>query len=294
MANHDRIALQFRDRLQRRPHRSSLVFVGFAAETVTLSSSAPYDFSWTGSSHYLALHDLRLSDGDITLEGVRKTRLSDLTDTMTFIPKGATVSGWSAPADRDNSFTVLYFDPCQLSEEVRELYKSNDLVPSLYFKDPLLLSTMQKLRRVLEQPDQSRIHVESVGLLAAVELIQLQRPEARERPAPKGGLSRRQEVLVRSFIEDNLSSDLSLSDLAHLVDLTRFHFARAFRVSVGLPPHQYILQRRVQRAQELLLKSDLEIGTIAERVGFKTAPNLARTFVRVVAITPRDFRRSRS
>ena len=87
-----------------------LSFPGFAAETVRISSLKPYDFAWSGRSHYLALHNLRLRDGDIELEGAGKSRLLNLTDTMTFIPCGATVAGWTAPSKGDNSFTALYFE----------------------------------------------------------------------------------------------------------------------------------------------------------------------------------------
>ena len=99
---------------------------------------------------------------------------------------------------------------------------------------------------------------------------------------------------MRSYIDDHLTSDLSLEELARLVDLTRFHFARAFKVSTGLSPHQYVLQRRIERSQDLLLATDLDIAAIAQRVGFKDAPNFTRSFVKRVALTPRDFRRSRA
>ena len=294
MPSRNRIILKSRDGQQRQHERDTLEFPAFAVETVRISSLKPYDFAWSGRSHYLALHNLRLRDGDIELEGAGKSRLLNLTHTMTFIPCGATVSGWTAPAKGENSFTALYFEPEHLSREIRELYGPYDLDPSLYFKDPVLLSTMQKLRSLVEQPHPSRIHAESLGLLAAVELFRSQRPGARARRGARGGLSRRQESLVRSYIEDHLTSDLSLEELARLVDLTRFHFARAFKVSTGLSPHQYVLQRRIERSQDLLLATDLDIGAIAQRVGFKDAPNFTRSFVKRVALTPRDFRRNRA
>jgi AraC-like DNA-binding protein len=94
---------------------------------------------------------------------------------------------------------------------------------------------------------------------------------------------------VCEYIEANLSRDITLTELAELAGLSRFHFARSFRRSMGLPPHRYLLQQRIERAKELLAPGTLPVGEIAAGVGFSGATSLARTFLRVTGTTLKEF-----
>ena len=107
----------------------------------------------------------------------------------------------------------------------------------------------------------------------------------------KGGLSQPRLKQVLAYIEEHLDRDLRLQELAALAGLSPFHFARSFRQSVGATPHQYILQRRVQRAKELLLRPEWSIEQVASATGFAGASQFSRVFRQSAGATPTEWRR---
>lgn len=107
----------------------------------------------------------------------------------------------------------------------------------------------------------------------------------------KGGLAPWQVRRVERHIAEQLHEDLSLADLAELVDLSPYHFARAFKASTGLPPHRYGMMLRVDRAKELLVGTGLSITEIAYACGFASSQHMATVFRRLVGTTPKEYRR---
>jgi AraC family transcriptional regulator len=99
---------------------------------------------------------------------------------------------------------------------------------------------------------------------------------------------RLREVLI--YIEDNLSQNLSLADIAAVAGLSVSHFKSLFRESVGMPAHQYLIRRRVERAKELLTEGKLPISQIAHEVGFAHQSHLARHLRRVLGVSPKTLR----
>jgi AraC family transcriptional regulator len=84
------------------------------------------------------------------------------------------------------------------------------------------------------------------------------------------------------FIDSQLAEPISLGQLAGLCALSEYHFARMFRVSFGLPPHQYVLARRMSRARELLRCTALPLGEIALACGFASASHFTNRFRQVL------------
>ena len=93
--------------------------------------------------------------------------------------------------------------------------------------------------------------------------------------------------------EEHLAEDLLLSDIAAVVHLSPYHFARLFKESVGFPPHQYVIQRRVERAKLLLSTTNWSLTAIAHTVGFAHESHLALHFKRLTGVTPRYYRSQR-
>ncbi len=75
---------------------------------------------------------------------------------------------------------------------------------------------------------------------------------------------------VTEHIEQNLDKPLALTELAAVVYMSRFHFARLFQRSTGDPPHRFVIRQRIARACEFLARSELTIAEISRRVGFRT------------------------
>ncbi len=98
--------------------------------------------------------------------------------------------------------------------------------------------------------------------------------------------------LVLSYVEDNLAGDLRLTELAALTGLGMSQFKRVFRDYVGVPVHQYVIERRLERAKTLLNDKSLSIGQIAIEAGFAHQSHLARHLRRATGVPPTRFRQN--
>jgi AraC-like DNA-binding protein len=95
---------------------------------------------------------------------------------------------------------------------------------------------------------------------------------------------------VVEYVDNHTSAMITLSDLAAVAGLSRMHFASQFRTATGLRPHEFLLGRRIQRAEELLRNTTMPIVEIALTVGFQTQPHLTTVFKRFAGCTPGRWR----
>lgn len=116
---------------------------------------------------------------------------------------------------------------------------------------------------------------------------------AAAKPA-RGGLPVWQQRRVAEFIEAHLADDISLAALAELVDLSLYHFARAFTRSFGAPPHRYHIARRMDLARRLLRTPTLSVTQIGSRIGFREASSFTRAFRKLSGLTPTEYRRQQA
>jgi AraC family transcriptional regulator len=128
--------------------------------------------------------------------------------------------------------------------------------------------------------------------LGAALVAQLARklPGARERAARGKGLPPKTLRTILDFIEADLEGDLSLHRMAGLARMSLDGFIRVFKQSTGIPPHQYVLRKRVERAQALLGKSELSLAEVALRAGFADQSHFTRIFHRLTGVAPRQYR----
>lgn len=106
----------------------------------------------------------------------------------------------------------------------------------------------------------------------------------------RGGLAPHLRHQLIEFIDAHLADPLSLGQLAGMCALSEYHFARMFRESFGVPPHQYLLARRLHRARELLRTTRLAFGAIALDCGFASASHFSNRFRQAVGATPGAYR----
>ena len=95
---------------------------------------------------------------------------------------------------------------------------------------------------------------------------------------------------VTQYIEDNLHRGLRLAELSAHVHMSPYHFARLFKRSTGVPPHQFLLRHRIEEARGLLAAQRVPIAEIARSVGFRTPSHFTTTFRRVTGMTPSAYR----
>jgi AraC family transcriptional regulator len=114
--------------------------------------------------------------------------------------------------------------------------------------------------------------------------------ESRSQASP---LSQRVLRRVKDRIDAELSIDLTLPILAEESGYSRTHFQRMFRAATGLTPHQYLLKRRIKRAQELLERRDLGLLDVAASCGFSSQSHMTTVFRKLLGMTPGEYRRHR-
>lgn len=133
---------------------------------------------------------------------------------------------------------------------------------------------------------------------AALDRLVLLAASPRARAAAErvgGGLASAARRRVLEHVEvhlDGALDALTLGRLAGLAHLSEFHFARMFRVSMGCTVHQWIMQRRLARAQDLLADDRLPLADVAAACGFASASHLSQVFRQQLRATPRQFSRT--
>lgn len=168
--------------------------------------------------------------------------------------------------------------------------------------DPVVL----ELTRALEAAERSSdafagLYADAVRLAVVARILSLPPRPAYEpegapepdRPEPRRsgpGLPKWRLKRVLAFIDDHLDEAVSLADMAAAAGLSRMHFAAQFRAATGQRPHEYLLRRRIARAQELLRETCDPLVQIALAVGFRTQAHFTTVFRRFVGDTPYQWR----
>jgi len=108
-------------------------------------------------------------------------------------------------------------------------------------------------------------------------------------PGFRGGLAGEALQRVLRYVDEHLGEHLTLDELARLAGVSRFHFARQFRVSTGESPMEYLRRKRIDRAKIILLTEDAIVAEVACRLGFADQSHFTRTFRRMVGTSPGSF-----
>ncbi|QBR03705.1 helix-turn-helix domain-containing protein [Paraburkholderia pallida] len=164
---------------------------------------------------------------------------------------------------------------------------------SIYFdRDPVLEGLLLTLaREQLGDCGLDRVFAEALCVAIASHLLRTRGGlEANVPTKGRQGLAGWRVRRVIDYIEANLAGSISLTDLAQIAGLSRMHFAAQFRQATGLRPHECVLMRRIARAQEMMLHSDMALLPIAIAVGFENQAHFSRVFKRLVGETPSGWR----
>jgi AraC family transcriptional regulator len=128
----------------------------------------------------------------------------------------------------------------------------------------------------------------------AASLLQAQmRYDGTERQDPSQALLAWQMRLVERYIEEHLDQQILVANLSELIHLSEAHFSRAFRLAYGVPPHAYIVRRRLELAAQLMLAGREPLSEIALRCGFHDQAHLSKQFRQLTGETPAAWRRLR-
>ena len=246
----------------------------------------------TPSTHVLGLWVRPPEKINMRYEGVKRD-MPPPAGSIAVVPAGSSVlSHWQG--SRDSLFVFL--EPSLVTRVAAESF---ELDPTRTVVPPLVGLNVPELRSAMLAVDAELragslggpLLVESLANVLAVHLIR-HTTGARRLPASADGvLPHRKLRTVIEYIVENLEGSLTLGQMAAIVHLSPYHFARQFKATTGLPPYQYVIARRVERAQHLLwADSELGLAEVALRVGFPDQSHFSFHFKRIVGVTPRQFR----
>jgi AraC family transcriptional regulator len=139
--------------------------------------------------------------------------------------------------------------------------------------------------------DRSAANAMRLALVASLVETLEPAPRVNIRRSAVQGLSNRRLMRVLAYIDDNIGEPITLANLAATVGLSRMYFARQFRAATGIRPHEYVVRRRIERAQQLLTATSDALVDVALSVGFQTQAHFTTVFKKIVGDTPRQWRR---
>jgi AraC family transcriptional regulator len=171
-------------------------------------------------------------------------------------------------------------DPCKL--QIRNRFQA---------RDPQIEHLGWALKAEMENGYPcGRVYRDALATALAARIVHNHSSLARTSRQTNAVLPSRKLKAVLSFIEDNLARDLGLREIAGVAGWSVSHFKASFRKSLGLPPHQYLIRRRVERAAMQLRKGTMPIGQVALENGFCHQSHLALHTRRVLGVSPQELR----
>jgi AraC family transcriptional regulator len=242
------------------------------------------------SDHLLVFHLGRPIHVEEHLRG-QEGRLGE--GSLTILPAEAPTQ-WQLGREGDVRHLHLFLRPGFIGAIAAEagVYPDRvEIVPTIGARDPRFEQIGLALLGELHADGLGgRLYAESLATLLAVQLLRHQATVGLPTPWRGARLSAAMLGRVREYVEEHLGEDLSLAALAGVVGLSPHHFARLFRASTGLSPHQYVIRRRVERAHLLLSTTDRSLASIAQDVGFASGSHLASHVRRRLGVPPGRLR----
>lgn len=233
--------------------------------------------------------DSKITSGERWLDGKLEQERRRAGD-IAIIPAGiAHRCNWNTSVQ----FMVLAIEPALLRQVGRDFVNPDriELTPRFMSEpDPLIQGIFSTLREELEfSKIGGDLLIDNLKTTLAIHLLRnycTTQPKLSNYP---DGLSQSTLQQVTEYIHEHLHQDLKLVELSTIAQLSPYHFLRLFKQRVGITPHQYILQHRIEKAKHLLKHSKLSIADIASRTGFCDQSHLTRCFKRIVGVTPKQL-----
>jgi AraC family transcriptional regulator len=159
------------------------------------------------------------------------------------------------------------------------------------FQDPHLLNLIWALQTDLDDGSPAgRLYGEALAVALVVYLRQRYAVYPAKLKTYRGGMPKYRLNRVLEFISEQETEDIPLAQLAEIAGMSPHYFCELFRQSLGVSPHQYLLQRRIARAKVLLQDSDLSVLEVSIATGFQDQSHFTKVFRRLVGVTPRHYR----
>jgi AraC family transcriptional regulator len=231
---------------------------------------------------------------DLVYDGVKR-HVPPPAGSISLVPAGSPARvRWSGSFDS----LLIYLEPGLVARVAAEAF---DCDPAQLTVPPLDALDLPHLRAAMGAVDAEltacgvggRLAAESLANVLAVHLIRHVLAPRRPGRGRDGTLPRGRLRAVVEYVEEHLDTGPTLEQMAAVARLSPYHFARQFKGATGLPPHQYVIARRVERAKPFLEGGgDVSLAQVAAHAGFADQSRFCHHFKRLVGVTPGQFRTS--
>ena len=228
-------------------------------------------------------------NGEVRFAGVKlKARLGN--NTVSVAPPGLP---YASRCDGPSEVTAIFLDPITEFGAAGTDIDRPEIVPQYAIRDSLIRQIGTALDSEMMSPRPGpRIYAESLATALTVHISAKYGNPVFRSP---GGLTLARTQLRRSveFINDYFDRDLTLKEIAAAANMSKYHFAKAFRQLMGIAPHQYLVKLRIEKARKLLAIDTMSVEEIASRVGYSDKGHFVAQFRRLVGVSPHRYRLDR-
>lgn len=242
--------------------------------------------------HMLLIHNPNLMiQAERSFDGRRQQERFGGGNNIVIVP--ATVLH-QASWNQESPFSLLFVEPDYLIQVARESVMTDkvQLTAHAAMPDPFIDQIGRSLITELEtdQPH-SRLFVDSLTVALSIHLLRhysdLEQP-LREYTTKLPQRKLRQAI---AYINENLTADLTIREIANELEMSQYYFSRLFKQSTGVSPYQYVMQQRIERAKYLLRTTPLSVAAIAAQIGFSNQNQLTVQFRKFTGTTPSGYRK---
>ena len=271
-------------------HRSA-TWPGLRVETVQGTRHTPFEYGFRAPWHLLITTEItECHDNKTFVESPPRSALRDLTRSLTFVPAGHGLSRFLKPRSPTRT-TCFYIDPRGPLVDLELRFGKIEFEPRMFFYD--LWETTLKLRSQVENPgSMPRQYVEALRVALAHEIVRINSDTSLQRLVHRGSLAVWQQKRVAAYIDEHVADEIPLATLAQLARLSPYHFSRSFKRSFGISPRRYHINRRIERAKQLLTDRGRSVTAIAIDIGFSDTSGFSAAFHKLTGQTPTHYRRN--
>ena len=243
--------------------------------------------------HFVSIHLGGAKRLSRTGEGAPQSR-ETRSGSHSVVPAGAAFQ-WNTEGPVD--FAHFYFGPCAFDRVIEEAFGRDasriELNEALGVDDPLIGTVASAILDELQTDDAQRAYLDDLMHLMVLRVLRLHSNVA---TSPIGTCQLLAPFRLRravDFIDSNLACPIGVAEIATAAGISAYHFSRAFRQATGRPPYAFLLDRRLERAKQLLGTGDASLNAVSRACGFTSLSQFSRTFRRAVGVTPTFYRNAR-
>jgi AraC family transcriptional regulator len=196
--------------------------------------------------------------------------------------------------DEEASFSLLLLDPKYFVLNAYELADPDrvELLPYFAQPDPVIYGIGQMLKAQLESGlPISQMYIDQLVSFLSAHLLENYCSKKYRLVENSYTFSAAEFQRVLDYFDAFIDQQLCLAEISNLLGMSQYHFARLFKKSIGIPPAQYFMKRRLKKTAHLLATTNSDLGVIAAQTGFTDQSHFCRTFRQHFSVTPRKYRR---